>query len=85
MLDDFHIELERVQSLMRILITGTSRGTRAALMSSDQSREEHMKHADGEMDGAKMAPLTTMISLEDAFLIWAEWLPIRAHWLWYAM
>lgn len=24
-------------------------------MSSDQSREEHMKHADGEMDGAKMA------------------------------
>lgn len=24
-------------------------------MSSDQSREEHMKHANGEMDEAKMA------------------------------
>lgn len=24
-------------------------------MSFDQSREKHMKHADGEMDGAKMA------------------------------
>lgn len=34
---------------------GTSRRARVIVMSSDQSRAKHMKHADGEMDRANMA------------------------------
>lgn len=53
----YHGELERVQSIMSIdlIMKALVEGTRAVLMSFDQSREKHMKHADGEMDGAKMA------------------------------
>lgn len=44
-------------------------------MSFDQGREEHMKHADGEMDGAKMAAFDDNDFPEECIFntIWAEW------------